>query len=108
MINPGELKVPITFYKNEIAIDEEGFKNTTYTKILSTKCNPYNTKTTDNERSSENSYDSVSTSIYCRLRYHKDLNKDCIAEIAGVKYRIKSFTNVRFANKILELILQHG
>lgn len=108
MINPGELKIPISFYKKETKVDEEGFKVNTLTKILTTKCNPYRTQITDNNRSGSPNYDSVSSLIYCRLRYNKNIDENAIAEINGMQYRIKNYSNVGFQNKILELVLQHG
>lgn len=108
MINPGELKTPISFYNNEISVDEEGFKTNKLTKVVTTKCNPYKTQFTDNNRSGSSSFDSVSTLIYCRLRYNKLINENSIAEINGAKFRIKNYSNVGFQNKILELVLQNG
>lgn len=108
MINPGELKIPITFYKDETSIDAEGFKVKKLTKILTTKCNPYRTQISDNNRSGSSNFDSVSTLIHCRLRYNKNIDENTIAEINNVQYRIKNYSNVGFANKILELVLQNG
>ena len=108
MINPGELKIPISFYNNEISVDEEGFKTNKLTKVVTTKCNPYRTQFTYNNISASSSFDSVSTLIYCRLRYNKLINENSIAEINGAKFRIKNYSNVGFQNKILELVLQNG
>lgn len=110
MINPGVFKTRISFYRRNLSIvDEDGFKvPSSEEKFFSTKCEVEKLYYEDKRRSSSKNLDSSKTLVYCNMRYHKDINSDCIAEINNVKYRIQSVTNVKLENRFLKLVLQSG
>lgn len=110
MINPGVLKTRISFYKKSSnTVDEYGFKTgSSETKILSTKCEVEKVYKEDKERSTSKNIDSLKTLVYCNMRYNKEIDTSCTAEIDNVRYRVKSITNVKLQNKWLKLVLQSG
>lgn len=108
MINPGTLKHRIHFYSNVTSVDSQGFKVTTASKILSTKCSIKKSYFQESNRSTSKNLDTHNDYVICTIRYNKLINDSCTVELKGVKYRIKSLNNVNGLDKILEITLQNG
>ena len=51
-INPGRLKHKVSFFKNEVTRDSEGFKVSSFSHLLTTKCAITGSSYIDNKRSS--------------------------------------------------------
>lgn len=105
-VNPGLLKHKILFYKNGVIIDDDGFKTSSLTNFLTTKCALLANTYTDNRRGNSKSFDSSSANLTCVVRFNKDISSKCIVEIFDKKYRIKSIEMVDF-NRYLKLVLQN-
>ena len=105
-INPGRLKHKISFLKNEVTRDSEGFKVSSLSSFLTTKCAVTSSSYVDNKRSSSKNLDSYDRMIYITLRYDARITKSCIVEFQGEKFRIKSFENVDYENHWLKLVIQ--
>lgn len=106
MINPGILKHRISFYKKMTTIDSEGFKQSNDTLFLNTKCSVDKISDIDNNRSTSKKIDSKKELIYCTLRYHPEISKDCVAYFKNKRFKVVEIDNINFANKILKLVLR--
>lgn len=104
-VNPGDFKYKIKFFKNAKSVDEDGFKTSSLTEFLTTKCSIIDDSYVDSRRSTKKTIDSSSVTVSCIVRYDSRIDKNCIVEIDGQKHRIKSFANKKRANKFLELVL---
>lgn len=108
MINPGVFKHKMVILRNEIAKDLDGFKTSTITEVLSTKCAITGATFSDKTRSSGDEINSTEKTIKCQMRYSDKVNENCLVKIKDITYKIRSIENVNFDNKILELVLHNG
>ena len=107
-MNPGKLKHKISFLTNEVTRDSEGFKVSSLSRFLTTKCAVTSSSHVDNKRSSSKNLDTYDKMIYIILRYDERITKSCIVEFRGEQFRIKSFENVDYENRWLKLVIQSG
>lgn len=105
-INPGRLKHKISFFKNEVTRDSEGFKVSSFSHLLTTKCAITGSSYIDNKRSSSKSLDTHDRMLYIILRYDARITKSCTVEFQGEKFRVKNFENVDYENRWLKLVIQ--
>ena len=105
--NAGTFKHRISFLRNEITRDDEGFKKSSLTHLFTTRCSVLENSVVDNKRSTNKRLDSSQTAITVLLRYDSRVSKEDIVEFRGEKYRIKTYTNVDYVNRWLKLVIQH-
>lgn len=105
-MNVGALKHRIKVYKNTVVRDKEGFKTSSLSLILSTKCEIYEEAYIDNRRGNSKNMDSSQSKVTCILRYSSLIDPSCIVELYGSKYRISSLSNVKHSNHEMKMVLQ--
>lgn len=104
--NPGNLKYSVSFYSNTVTRDAQGFKVSSLSKVLTTKCGVIDSYFEDSKRSGSDNYDTTRNSITIVVRYSDKINEKCLVEIFGTKYRIKKY-QVFDMKRYLKLVLQN-
>lgn len=103
--NPGNLRYPVSFYSNAVTRDSQGFKVSSLSKVLSTKCGVEDSYFEDIKRSGSGNYDTTQNTFTIVVRYSDKIDKRCLVEIFDKKYRIKKYQNFDM-KRYLKLVLQ--
>ena len=105
IINPGQLKHRYKVFTKTKGVDSQGFKTETLSEIISGKCAITSIITEDNEKSSSKEMNTKKTLVTCIMRYNSKIDENCIVELNGKQWRVKSLLNINFENRYLKMVM---